>query len=48
MSAERPTRIRFELWFAYLLPLPPVAAGFVWTVLLGGSGLVQSWLEMIA
>lgn len=28
-------RLPFELRFAYLFPLPPVAAGFVWTALIG-------------
>lgn len=45
-------RLPFELAFAYAFPLPPVAAGFVWTVLilaatvalqtLGGPELIES------
>jgi len=30
-------RLPFELRLAYLFPLPPIVAGFVWTVLIGGS-----------
>lgn len=37
-------RLTFELRFAYLFPLPPVAAGFVWTVLIG---LASVWVWQI-
>lgn len=37
-------RLPFELRFAYLFPLPPVAAGFVWTILIG---LVSVWIWQI-
>lgn len=32
-------RLPFELRFAYLFPLPPVAAGFVWAVVIGLSSV---------
>jgi hypothetical protein len=39
MSAKRPARIPLEFRLAYLLPIPPVAAGFVWT----GTLCLVSW-----
>ena len=40
MSAERRPRLPFELRFAYAFPLPPVVAGLLWSVILGGISVL--------
>lgn len=45
MSSAKKPRLNLELAFAYLLPLPSLFAGLVWTLLFTATSFLIAWFE---